>query len=383
MTLTAPQIAALSFAAENALPFAFWRTQGAAGFEVLISAEAPREAAVFGEDAGPCFVAAPFRAEDGNRAWRFPADVLIGATGARFREGARLVEDPVTELQARIIAGAPRRPLQAPEAEGAPPRPTDRAAYEARVRRAVAEIEAGRCDKIVLSRIEPRPLAPDHDIVRLAEALSAAYPDAFVCAFGSPQTGTWLIATPEILMAAEGGTLRTMALAGTQWPSEDTELSAVEWPGKIVHEQALVADFIRDAFAAEGIEGLEETPPATVRAANLCHLRSDFRAPVPPPAVLAGLLRRLHPTSAVCGMPRGAARAFILKEEGDTRGLYTGYFGPVGLDGRSALHVNLRSARMTRSEIFLHVGGGIVGASDPAAEWEETVEKTRTIGRVL
>ena len=48
-----------------------------------------------------------------------------------------------------------------------------------------------------------------------------------------------------------------------------------------------------------------------------------------------------------------------------------------------ALYVNLRSARLAGHEIFLHVGGGIVGASDPALEWEETVAKTRTIACIL
>lgn len=383
MILTKPQIAALSFAAVESLPFAFWRTAGADGFEVLISGDAAQETAVFDGDTGPCFVAAPFRAEDGNRAWRFNADVLIGPGSVRFRDGAQLIDTPSTDLQARIVEGAPRRPLHAPAADGIAPQPTARVDYEGRVRRAVAEIKSGRCDKIVLSRIEPRQLPGDYDFVRLTEALSTAHPHAFVCAFGAPQTGTWLVATPEILIADEAGTLRTMALAGTQWPAQGTPLSDVAWPDKIVHEQALVADFIRDAFAAEGVDGLEETTPATVQAANLCHLRSDFQAPTPSPAVLAGLLRRLHPTSAVCGMPRAAARAFILKEEGDTRGFYTGYFGPVGLDGRSVLYVNLRSARVVQGEILLHVGGGIVGASDPAMEWVETVEKTRTIGCIL
>ncbi|MDT8267139.1 chorismate-binding protein, partial [Roseomonas sp. DSM 102946] len=57
--------------------------------------------------------------------------------------------------------------------------------------------------------------------------------------------------------------------------------------------------------------------------------------------------------------------------------------GPRGFDGETNLYVNLRSARVDASNIYLHVGGGIVEASDPELEWQETVEKTKTIARVL
>jgi isochorismate synthase len=82
-------------------------------------------------------------------------------------------------------------------------------------------------------------------------------------------------------------------------------------------------------------------------------------------------------------MPKAAARAHILRKEGDTRSFYTGYLGPVGLNGKTSLFVNLRSARYARDTLYLHVGGGIVAGSDPAQEWQETVEKTRTIAKAL
>ena len=72
-----------------------------------------------------------------------------------------------------------------------------------------------------------------------------------------------------------------------------------------------------------------------------------------------------------------------MEEEGPTRRFYTGYLGPRGLNGGTQLYVNLRSASISGNQIFLHVGGGIVEASDPATEWQETVEKTKTISAVL
>lgn len=383
MKLTENQCTALTFAAANGLPFAFWRAAGASGFTVLVSENTPMLAPVFGANSGPSFVAAPFDTDDGNEAWHLMADVHITADGARFRSGSQLEETPVTAMQKRIVNHTTRAPLQAPLPKGPQPEPTDRVTYQARVARAVAAIKQGLCQKIVLSRIEPRALTADYDLIDLAEKLATVHPHAFVSVVSSDPTGTLVTATPEILLTANHTGIKTMALAGTQWPAKGTDLSEIQWSDKIVGEQGLVADFIREAFAAEDITDLVETQPMTVQAANLCHLRSDFRAPCVNITTLAALLRRLHPTSAVCGMPRPEAHQFIREEEGDTRGFYTGYLGPVDSDGFANLYVNLRSARVAGHHIYLHIGGGIVAESDPKLEWDETVEKTKTIGCVL
>ncbi|WP_375688534.1 chorismate-binding protein [Pseudooceanicola sp. LIPI14-2-Ac024] len=381
-SITQEQRAACAAAQAEGLPFAIYREPHGSAFTAVVATAQPVLVPIFGSPRVPGFVMCPFRTEDGAEAWLMPADVLVTSEGPVFRDGTTFAAAPVTEDQRRITAAGTIAPLRA-SADADAPAPTPRAAYEARVARAVAAIKAGGCDKIVLSRIEPRDLKPEHDLCALAEALGRAHPHAFVSLVSSSVTGTWLTATPEVLLSVDAQVVRTMALAGTQWPAPGTDLATLQWPQKIIDEQALVADFIRDAFAAEGIGGVEETAPGTVQAANLCHLRSDFEAPAANPVALAGLLRRLHPTSAVCGMPRAEAHAFILEEEGDTRSFYTGYLGPVNLEGRTALYVNLRSARVAGNRIFLHVGGGIVAASDPALEWEETVEKTRTIAQVL
>ncbi|QPM90885.1 Salicylate biosynthesis isochorismate synthase [Pseudooceanicola algae] len=377
------QRAACKRANANGLPFAIWRDPFGADFTALISTSAPQLAPVFGGPAAPGFVMAPFSCEDGNLAWTFAADVLVSAGGARYRDGNALGPRPQTDEQAMLTD--PQGPaidrLEVPQGEN--PAPTERESYMARVARAVEKIGEGGCDKIVLSRIDPRDLPAGRDLLDLTEHLAQLHPHAFVCLVSSQETGTWLTATPEVLLARDAEGLRTMALAGTQWPDPETDIDSLTWPQKIIDEQAHVADFIRDAFAAEGFSDVEETAPYTVRAANLCHLRSDFRAPSGDGAALGRLLGQLHPTSAVCGMPKAPAMEFILQEEGATRRFYTGYLGPRDLGGATSLYVNLRSASVSGGKIFLHVGGGIVAASDPATEWEETVEKSKTIGAIL
>jgi isochorismate synthase len=357
----------------KASAFALWRDPGSEAPVLFASARPPTPGPVFdagGAETAPSFVMAPFSAEDGNNAWHIAADVIDTPSGLSVRDGAEA-----------LLHGTPG-PFHAPSSGGARPLPVPRADYEARVARILAEIREGRAEKVVTSRAAPVAMGRQ-DLIARFEALAEAYPPAFVALVSSAVTGTWLIATPETLLDADADTLRTMALAGTQWPADLTDLSAVTWPDKLVAEQAIVAREIRGAFEALGIPALSETPARTVRAANLCHLRSDFSAPLPEPATLGALLRRLHPTSAVCGMPRDVAREIIRREEGDTRGFYTGFLGYRGHAGATRLFVNLRSARIVGETAFLHVGGGIVADSVPAIEWEETEEKTRTIRRVL
>ena len=380
--MTDAQRSAASAAAACRMGYAIWRVPGGDVFRMIVATGPARTRPVFGAETPPGFVLCPFDATDGNAALHLAADIEVGAD-IRYRRGDALTDTPQTDAQAAFAAADPQGPLQAAPSDLPEPAPTERAAYEARVARAVAAIEAGRAEKIVLSRIDPRPLAPDHDLRDLLEALARAYPQAFVCLTSSAEAGTWLVATPEILLTADADGVRTMALAGTQWPEPGTDIAALTWPQKIVDEQAVVAREIARAFAAAGLHDTTETPAGTVQAANLCHLRSDFHAPAATPEQLADLLRKLHPTSAVCGMPRAAARDFILSEEGPTRGFYTGYLGPVNIDGETRLQVNLRTARITPTHAYLHVGGGIVAASDPATEYEETVQKARTIGAVL
>jgi isochorismate synthase len=351
--------------------FALWRDPQASRPTLLASRRAPMLGPVFHTDvAEASFVMCPFSAPEGNRALHFAGDVIDGPDGLSVRSGAEA-----------LFEGLPG-PFRAPPEDATPPAPVSRDAYEARLARVIEAIRDGQAEKVVISRTVEVPVA-GRDLVAAFEALAQAYPPAFVALVSSRITGTWLVATPETLLRTDADTVRTMALAGTQWPENPADLSLVTWPEKIRREQAIVAREIRETFAAAGIEGVQETPARTVQAANLCHLRSDFAAPRPPEPVLAQLLDRLHPTSAVCGMPRAAAQKVITREEGDMRGFYTGYLGPCRVAGETRLYVNLRTARVIGDTAYLHVGGGIVAGSEPALEWQETVEKAKTVGQHL
>ncbi len=148
----------------------------------------------------------------------------------------------------------------------------------------------------------------------------------------------------------------------------------------------MVSDYVRDFFVRAGVTNLQEEGPRTVAAANVVHLQTLFRVDLPEHERLAlanRVLDDLHPTSAVCGMPKHRALAFILEHEGYDRRFYSGFLGPVHMDGRSSLYVNLRCMQLDGGFASLYVGGGITAQSDPASEWRETEMKAETMLSVL
>lgn len=125
---------------------------------------------------------------------------------------------------------------------------------------------------------------------------------------------------PEIILSGEKGEWHTVALAGTQ-PLQNGELPT-EWDDKNREEQEYVAFYIRKQLQALGIKPTE-TPPAPVRAGELSHLKSDFSFPLPDNKKLGELLKRLHPTPAVCGLPKEETYRFIRENEGYDRSYYS------------------------------------------------------------
>ena len=98
---------------------------------------------------------------------------------------------------------------------------------------------------------------------------------------------------------------------------------------------------------------------------------------------MRALLLRLHPTPAVCGLPRAAAQRAILTDEASPRRYYAGFSGPLGIEGETRLYVSLRCMEFTPSLATLYAGGGIMPESVEQEEWEETQRKLQTMLRLL
>ena len=123
--------------------------------------------------------------------------------------------------------------------------------------------------------------------------------------------------------------------------------------------------------------------PYSARAGALCHLKSDFRFTLRENNKLGDLLNLLHPTPAVCGLPKADAYRFILDHEGYNRRYYSGFIGWLDPEGRTDLYVNLRCMHIEDKILTLYAGGGLLSSSELNDEWQETEDKLQTMKALI
>lgn len=256
--------------------------------------------------------------------------------------------------------------------------------FEALVTNCVNAINTGKFGKLVASRSEMAQLTVT-DITKVYQNLLYAYPNAFKYCFFHPKAGLWMGATPEQLLKAQNHTLHTVALAGTQLYKEGEE---AVWENKEKEEQQFVTDFILNELKPYTSQ-ITTTQPYTFRAGNLVHIKTDISAELKDASHLKEVLQTLHPTPAVCGLPKTEAKQFILQNEGYNREYYSGFLGEINHDfatGKQAqtdLFVNLRCMKVNGNVAQLFIGCGITKDSNPEKEFFETVNKSMTMRRVL
>ncbi|SNR94837.1 isochorismate synthase [Belliella buryatensis] len=254
------------------------------------------------------------------------------------------------------------------------------------VNKGVQAIRDGYLNKIVPAKMKKIALQKNFDLIQSIKSLLNAYPNAFINFFHLPEVGTWIGASPEVLIQTKGDEFYTMSLAGTQKAQGDNPLKNAAWTQKEIEEQALVSRYIVDCFKKIRLREYQEIGPKTVLAGNLLHLRSDFKVDMATtnfPQLGTVMLELLHPTSAVCGMPRQAAFDFLSQHENLDRSLFAGFIGPVNVEGETSIYVNLRTAQIKNGAALLYAGAGVTEDSDPEKEWEETEMKCEIIGKHL
>ncbi len=252
--------------------------------------------------------------------------------------------------------------------------------YKKRFHQFLEPLSDGYLDKVVFSRqlklMRPETFSP-------AEAFLKAcykYTQSYVYLFHTPITGTWMGSTPELLLAGENGDWQTVALAGTQ-PLVNGQMPLV-WSEKNFEEQRMVSDYIYNQLTAVGIEPTEKGPYA-IKAGEVSHLLTDFRFQLPDVEYIGDLLKLLHPTPAVCGLPKEEAFWFIRDFEGYDREYYSGFLGWLRPDGKTELYVNLRCMQVAPRLLTLFAGSGLLPLATADEEWQETEDKMQTMKTLI
>ncbi|WP_124980783.1 chorismate-binding protein [Nonlabens xiamenensis] len=250
--------------------------------------------------------------------------------------------------------------------------------YQQLVAQAVEDLQKGKMKKVVLSRKQNIPTALSME--ELLNALLNTYPKAQCYCFYHPVEDVWMGATPETLMTVQGTTVQTMSLAGTAIYKEGVEQV---WGEKEKEEQQLVTDDIVERLERHGVQDIQVDGPFTSRAGNLIHLKSMIvgRADL---ETIMQIPAALHPTPAVCGLPREEAFHYIQQHESYGRSYYTGYLGVMDPTQEKAdFYVNLRCLRWRPGMAEVFVGGGITARSVPQHEYDETLNKLGTMVKIL
>ena len=232
--------------------------------------------------------------------------------------------------------------------------------------------------KVVLSRKETVECV-GLDFENTFKKMLNNYKNAFVYLWYHPSVGLWMGATPERLINVTQNKFNTMALAGTQRYKNSVN---VVWKQKEQREQQFVTDYILNTIKGS-VKNIKVSEAYTVKAGNLLHIRTDISGDLKSINLLANLVETLHPTPAVCGLPKKEATKFIFENENYNRAYYAGYLGELNIEKNTHLFVNLRCMQVNNNSASIYIGGGITIDSNPENEWEETVSKAEVMKKVL
>jgi isochorismate synthase len=161
----------------------------------------------------------------------------------------------------------------------------------------------------------------------------------------------------------------TMSLAGTLPISEN-------WSEKEIEEQKPVSAYIRNILKKYS-ENIDESETYDHISGNIKHLRTDFKAKIKHED-LDNIIQELHPTPAVCGIPKDFCKEKIKNIEKFPRELYAGYI-KIKTEETIQFFVNLRCSKLYRNSVHAFVGGGITAQSNPEKEWRETELKSEAV----
>lgn len=233
--------------------------------------------------------------------------------------------------------------------------------------------------KLVLSRQRVEQLPPSCSLAQTFERACKHYPNGFVYLFNTPQTGLWMGSTPEYILAGKKENWYTVALAGTQ--AFQLGISPV-WDAKNRREQDLVVQYVAEQLHQFGAHP-RIVGPSTIEAGPVVHLVSQFYFKLKEQNRLGDLLQLLHPTPAVCGLPKQEAYAFILNHENHSRKYYSGFIGELSPSTETKLFVNLRCMHIQQKSYTLYAGGGLLASSQLESEWQETENKMQTMAALF
>lgn len=384
----------LAAAERTAAKVACWSLPGSGEREIIISFERERfdpKSIPSLSELGPGFLVSPFdHVDDAARIEFIAADgyVTVDRDSIAIEWGGRVDHRRRTEFEAALVACLQEQVevVPASAALGESDFDLGRDSFVRSVQRGIEAIERGRFRKVVMARTLERSLPPGpFSVSRLFDSLARLYPKTFLSVVSLPGQGTWIGASPEMLLVRnDKQVVNTVALAGTMTSDSG---SIGDWSFKDVNEHHLVSHYIGELFRDIGIGRFERSARSSMSVGHLFHIKEEFRVDLGDRdnqgISVDSLVYGLHPTPAVGGLPKVPAISFINDNEELDRKFYSGFLGPVNFDDAIHLYVNIRCMNILDGKAVLYAGAGITRHSEPDKEWQETCSKCQMMLRAL
>ncbi len=366
--------------------FAAWSLPRSSDWQVLISTSQTKTSLDILDKEIPGFFIHPFSVQSGSAPLFLSADIYYNSMEKRLMSltNRERASDWFKDIESRAMKPDAEGPKFYTQSLKSSVHAIDQEAlYTSWVSKAIQSIQNTSLEKVVLARTY---ITRDTiDPIRFFSVLRKLYPHAFVSLISTPEYGTWIGASPELLLAVnEIHQFRTVSLAGTEPVNANQD--PVKWTEKEFEEQDIVSRYILNRIRNQGIDQIHIEGPYTHQAGNVYHLRTDITGSLNSrngTVKTSKLVNILHPTPAVCGRPKQQALEFIHETEPFHRKLYAGFLGPVHLQDESRLYVNLRCLQLLENQAVVYAGAGITQDSVPSDEWTETTLKCETLLRGL
>jgi anthranilate synthase component I len=313
----------------------------------------------------------------------------VGGLRAAYDAACRRVDRLVEQLQ-RGVADLQLTDIDVPGGPPLAPRYTSnftKDQFEAAVRRAIEYINAGDVFQVVLSqRFQTDTTARPFDVYRALRVLNPS-PFMFYVTAGPV---TLVGASPEIMCRVENGEVTIRPLAGTRrrgaTPDEDRALAAelLNDPKERAEHIMLVDLGRNDVGKVADLGSVRIGDLLTVeRYSHVMHLSSTVTGTLRPGLTAFDAMRSALPAGTLSGAPKVRAMEVIDELEPHRRGPYGGAVGYVDFSGNMDTCIALRTMVLLGQTAYVQAGAGVVADSDPAAEYQETVNKAMGLMKAL
>lgn len=289
------------------------------------------------------------------------------------------------QLHALLAAPTPLAPasLSDPGPIAVPPGNFARADFEQAVLSGKEYIRSGDIIQFVPSQRFSRPFTKTP--LDLYRALRTVNPSPYMFILDA---GDYAIvgASPEVHVRLTDGLVEIRPIAGTRkrglTVAEDHELEQdLLADAKERAEHLMLVDLARNDIGRVCQYGTVTVPESFVieRYSHVMHIVSQVEGRIAPDKSAYDLMRATFPAGTVSGAPKIRAMQIIAEKEKDQRGFYSGALGYFGYDGNTDTAIMLRTSLIKDGQLHIQAGAGVVADSDPASEYQETINKASAL----